>query len=369
MRKRFVFISNMASPHQVKFCYGLQEYLDTEFWFHMHLESNRPAWWKIDLGEKCKVLGRVLFRRSRKYLSLDIVKELRRFNPDVVMLGGFFILSNIVAYRWARKHGKKVMLFTEISRSKRNVVRKPGLYTKTVRVVYANIDAVLTSSVEATHQFRDDFGFGDKVHTSQYATDLEAYLNHPLRKPASAYVYLFANRLVDIYNPLVALEAFAEIRNRYPGSKLLLNSSGPLLQECKATIASHGLEKDVEFLEGIQAWNDMHRVYLRSDILLLPALFSAGNFSIIEGMASGLGMVVSNRILGSGKYIEHGKNGFVCEPTTEGVVNGIESYVKDPGLLRCHGEINKEIAKKYSVHETARLFDDLISERVLRRNN
>ena len=89
MKRKLVFISNMAAPYQVKFCYALQEYFDAEFWFHVYLEPHRPDWWKTELGDKCKILNNVVFKRSRRYLSLDIIKELNRFDPDLVVLGGF----------------------------------------------------------------------------------------------------------------------------------------------------------------------------------------------------------------------------------------------------------------------------------------
>ena len=56
MKKKYLFISNMASPYQVKFCYSLQEYFDAEFWFYEHIDETRPDWWKIPLGDKCKIM-------------------------------------------------------------------------------------------------------------------------------------------------------------------------------------------------------------------------------------------------------------------------------------------------------------------------
>ncbi len=362
MKKKLVFISNMAAPYQVKFCYALQKYFDAEFWFHVYLEPHRPGWWEIELGEKCRILNRVVFRRSRRYLSLDIIKELNRFDPGLVVLGGFALPSVIVAYYWAKLFNKKVVMFTEISRNRRGIVRKKGFFTKFVKFLYKDIDAILTSAVEGTEQFRDVFGFGDRVFTAQYPSDIDEQLKHPLRAKTGPYVYLYANRLTAIYNPILAIEIFDVVRKEYPGSKLLMNASGELLDQCQSRIRELGLFTEIEFLDQIESWNDLHKVYRRSDILVLPAVFSAGNLTIIESMASGMGIVVSNKVLGPGiDYIENGKNGFICDPNVDDFVKAIDTYNKNPILLKTHAKINKEIVKKYSIAQTAVLWYGLLS--------
>jgi len=359
---KLVFISNMAAPYQVKFCYALQNYFNAEFWFHVYLEPDRPDWWKIELGEKCKILGNVVFKGSRRYLSLDIIKELNRFDPDIVVLGGFALASYIVSYYWSKLHRKKVVMFTEVSRNRRGVVRRSGSFTRFVKFLYKDIDAILTSAIEGTEQFRDVFGFGDRVCTAQYPSDIDEHVKHPLRKEKDAYVYLYANRLTPIYNPILAIEIFNVVQKRYPGSTMLMNASGELFDECRSRIRELGLTSKIEFLEQITSWNDLHEVYRASDILILPAVFSAGNFTVIEAMASGMGIVVSNKVLGSGvDHIENGKNGFICDPNVDDFVKAIDIYNENPILLRTHATANREIVKKYSTAQTAVLWHELLS--------
>lgn len=365
MKKKLVFISNMAAPYQVKFCYALQEFFDAEFWFHVYLEPHRPDWWRIELGEKCKILGNVVFKRSHRYLSLDIVKELSRFDPDIVVLGGFALPSNIVSYYWAKLYNKKVVMFTEVSRDRNGIVRSKSLFTKFIKLLYRDIDAILTSAGEGTEQFRDVFEFGDRVLTAQYPSDIDEHLRHPLRGEKNAYVYLYANRLTPIYNPMLAIEVFDVIQKKYSGSTMLMNASGELFDQCRSRIKELKLASKIEFLDKIASWNDLHKVYRASDILILPAIFSAGNFTVIESMASGMGIVVSNRVLGPGvDHIENGKNGFLCDPNVDDFVKGIDMYNENPGLLRSHGKTNKAIARKYSVSQTASLWHKLLSDTV-----
>ena len=117
-----------------------------------------------------------------RYLAVGLTNELERFDPDIVMLGGFSIPSNYLAYRWARRKGKKVIGFTERSRDTRGVLRKRGMVWYVLRWLYRDVGSVMVSADDAVAQFRDEFGFGDKVVASRYAADLDAYFDHSDRQ-------------------------------------------------------------------------------------------------------------------------------------------------------------------------------------------
>lgn len=365
---RLVFVSSVAVPQQVKFCSALQKYFDAEFWFYEGAERTRGTWWCTDLGSQCRILGNVLFLKSgplaERYIAPGLTKELEAFDPDIVMLGGFSIPANISAHRWAKKHGKKTILFTEISRSQRGVLRGAGMGWRLLRWLYRGVDLVVTNAADSAEQFRNELGFGDRVVAGRYAADLEAYFFHPLREPKAAYTYLFANRMTETYNPIGALEIFAQVLRKQPGSRLLMNAAGELGDACRGCIARLGIGDAVEFLTDIKSWEHLHTVYARSDILILPATFSNGNFTILEAMASGMGVIVSDCVLGIGKMIRDGVNGFNCAPTTAEFVDRIERYISKPQLLKAHAELNRPIVEPLGAEGTAKFFADLVREQL-----
>lgn len=365
-RKKLVFISSIAAPHQVRFCNALQIYFDARFYFYEQPDRTRGSFWQVDLGEHCKVLERVLFPKSgpfaERYLALGLTNELERFDPDIVMLGGFSIPSNYLAYRWARRKGRKTIVFTERSRNDSGVLRKRGLAWRLHRWLYRDVDMVMVSADDAVMQFRDEFGFGDKVVAGRYAADLDAYFEHRLREAKPAYTYLFANRMTEIYNPIGAIEIFAAVLAKHPGSRLVMNAAGELGEQCRARIAELGIDDAIEFLTNIKSWNELNTVYARCDILILPASFSNGNFTILEAMASGMGVVVSDRVLGIGKMVEDEKNGFNCEPTKEAFLNRIERYIQQPELFKAHAGINRPLVEPLSARGTARFFANILHE-------
>ena len=367
-RKKLVFISSIAVPHQVEFCNALQDYFDARFWFYESPDRTRGEWWRIDLGQYCKVLERVFFFKKgpfqTRYFSSVLIRELKRFDPDIVMLGGFSIASNYLAFQWAKRNGKKTLVFTERSREANGVLRKRGIIWFLIRWLYRDIDMVMVSADDAVGQFRDEFGFGDKVVAGRYAADLDVYFDHPVRTQKSAYTYLFANRMTEIYNPIGAIDIFATVLGRYPQSKLLINAAGEMGGECRDHIAELGITDAVEFLTDIKSWSDLHKVYARCEILILPANFSNGNFTILEAMASGMGVIVSDRVLGIGKMVQDGKNGFNCEPTNEAFLDRIERYIQQPELFKIHSEINRPLVEPLSARGTARFYFNIITRKL-----
>ncbi len=364
-RERLVFISDVATPQQIKFCEALQPYYQAECWFDESPERVRGDFWKIDLGKHCRVLDPVWFRKpgllEGRYLAPTITKLLDEFAPNILMLGGFSRPGNYLAYRWARRHSVRTIIFTERSRNSRGHLRKWGIPWRFLHWLYGDVDMVMVSAADIVPQFRDEFRFGDKVIEGRYAADLDTYFNHTLRVPKDAYTYLLANRMTEIYNPLGGLAIFAEIHRRYPASRLLMNAAGELGDACRRKIKELHLEDAVEFLTDIPSWNHLQQVYARSDILLLPANFSNGNFTILEAMASGMGLVISEEVLGIGKLIIDGQNGFRCPPTVDAFVERIERYIADPELFEVHAAINRPLVQPLSAQGTAKFFHETVS--------
>lgn len=368
MRKKLLYVSSMAVPHQVQLCNALQDYYDARFWFYEGPERTRGAWWRVDLAPHCRILSDVLFARdgwfADRYVARGLNRQMREFNPDIVMLGGFSIPGNIWAYRWAKRNGKRTVVFTERSRTPQGELRRRDAVWRALHWIYRDVDLVLTCAEDVVPQFRDEFRFGDKVAASRYATDLDSYFDHPLRRAKPGYTYLFANRMTAIYGPETALRIFAQILARSPQSRLLMNAAGEMGEACRRLTLSLGIEHAVEFLTDIKRWDELHQVYARSDILLLPATFSNGNATILEAMASGMGIVVSDRVLGSGRMIVDGQNGFNCEPTEDAFCERIERYIADPSLFATHASINRDAVRPLTASGTAKAWADTLEQRL-----
>jgi len=357
---RMVFISSIMTPQQAKLCAALNDGLmEAHFWFYEDPERTRGSFWRVDPTSNCHVVPGGWILRGR-YINLRMLRRLREVDPDVVMLGGFSIPGNYLAYLWARCRGKRTVVFTERSRTASGVLRRRGLAWRVLHWMYRKVDMVIVSADDAVPQFRDEFRFGSKVVAGRYASDIDNYLSHSIRRPNNLCL-IFPNRLTEIYDPLLAIQIFAEFRRRNEFGRLLMNAKGELRSNCEAKVAELGLSDHVTFLDDIRAWEDLGEVYERSDVMILPAKFSNGNFTILEAMASGMGIVISDKILGVGNLIVDGENGFRCAPNTQEFVKRLEAYIADPTLFEMHANLNRDIVKPLGVRGTAEFFNGVLA--------
>lgn len=371
-KPKLVFISNIASPYQVKFCDALQEHFHAEFWFYEAVSSMRPDWWRIPLGEHSRILRGTFFSKRTNYVSMDALFQLARFRPDVLLLGGFTPYHAVIL-QVAKRFGVKVVVLSEPIRNVSGessaddrLLQKQDAPQKTARFhrLFKRADLLFGMGEVAAQQFVEEFDFPpERVVDAPYPMDIEAHFSHPLRQKQSGdpIRLLFANRLVARYGPLVALGAFKRLKRDYPNLSMRLNRDGEMAEACQSYIAQEGLT-DVSFLDEIQSWDELHHVYAESDILVLPATYSNGNLTIVEACASGMGVVVSHPVNNVDAHLHDEVNCFKCDPTIDSLEAMIRRYLEEPALLEVHGARSKQYAKQYRNVYTATVYERLLRE-------
>lgn len=371
-RKKYLFISNMASPYQVKFCYALQKYFDAEFWFYVRRENNRPKWWEIPLGDKCKIMKASGKLPKVGYFSFGLFIDMLLFKPDIVILGGF-MKWHVLVLHFAKLLGAKVAVMSEPLRyvtnddqgsteliAKENSSRKINLIKK----LFNKVDLYIGMGEVAKKQFLEEFDFTkEKVVSLSYPQDIEEYYNHPTRvkKFGDPITLLFANRLVERYQPLMALEVMKRVSSKYPNIKMLMNADGSQKKECTDFIEKNNLT-NVEFLDKIDSWNNMHLIYKQSDILILPCVYSNGNGTIIEARASGMGIVISNQINNIERHSKNGENCFICDLNVDEFEKVVSKYIDNPELLIDHGRLSRKLVEFRRNDYTAKQYFEIFKE-------
>lgn len=358
----------MAAPYQVKFCYALQDYFDAEMWFYTHLESNRPAWWALPLGEKCKVLEGSKFNPIFNYSNPKLLNLVKEFNPDIVIAGGFFFPSQWNVKNWCKANNKTYITLGErvsykgyspLSKAIKKIIKRFFAF------LYRDIDLFFAMGEKPMEQAINELGFSaEKVILARYPQDIDVNLSHPLRKTTGSPIIIFPNRLDNSYNPLFALEVFAEFLKNHPSSILKMNEMGELKNDCVAYIERNNLSKNVFFLEGISSWNDLPNLYAEAHIALFTATDSNGPNSLIECLASGTGVVLSNLIYNTDKYCKHGINCFKHDLHVSDFVLALTKYVEQKGLIEKHGSISKNFVRERSVSNTAKFYAEVIRDNI-----
>jgi UDP-glucose:(heptosyl)LPS alpha-1,3-glucosyltransferase len=101
----------------------------------------------------------------------------------------------------------------------------------------------------------------------------------------------------------------------------------------------------------------MQDYYAASDLLVHPALYDPAPNVVLEAMASGRGVIISQNC-GNHELVEEGKNGFVFEAGNSNALTGLLRKLTDKQKLTTLGKYARKTAEDYP---TSRMINSLVS--------
>ena len=94
-------------------------------------------------------------------------------------------------------------------------------------------------------------------------------------------------------NHVFLIDIFYEFHKKYPNSKLLLLSDGPLYETIQNKVHSLRLEKDVIFAG---RRSDAYKIYNAFDVFVLPSLWEGLPLVALEAQANGLPVIMADTV-------------------------------------------------------------------------
>ena len=122
--------------------------------------------------------------------------------------------------------------------------------------------------------------------------DIDYFYPTPLRREqplSQAFIIISTSRLIKRKGIEQLIEAFAKLKKSHPASKLIMAGDGDLRD--KLFEAARGIP-GIEFL-GNQPKDKLAELYRAADVFVLPSEAEGMSNSLLEAMASGLGVVLS----------------------------------------------------------------------------
>lgn len=104
-------------------------------------------------------------------------------------------------------------------------------------------------------------------------------------RPSGVPIVLWVGRLLPRKAPVLALQAFAELR-RTMTARLVVVGDGPLLSAMQSAVSDLGIE-DVELL-GRVPWTEMRRLYDSASVFLFTSLRDSSGSQFLEALAQGV---------------------------------------------------------------------------------
>ena len=174
-------------------------------------------------------------------------------------------------------------------------------------------------------------------------------------------VVIFAGRFMPQKNPIELVEMLALVQD-LPWKCLMLGD-GPLFDEVKRTIATHGLEKRF-YLPGWVTTPEVLTYLAQSDLLFMPSLSEGLPVVGLQALAMGLAIVAS-RAGGNVDLVEPGSNGFLADPgDREAFSSALRSLLSDRKALQNARQASLNLARRFDIRTVVDQYETIFRETV-----
>lgn len=176
--------------------------------------------------------------------------------------------------------------------------------------------------------------------------------------PTDKIKLLFVGRLFPEKSIHTLINAIPHILKKHPHIHVLIVGGGHLRPKLEKLALGLKIEKHVTFL-GIVSETDKIHAYNASDIFILPSLAELEGMVVLEAMACGKPIVISDAEMSASRYFVDG-NGFLFK--AEDHVNLAEQVLKiilDEDLRKKFGSASFEKVKQYDIHKSVELLEEI----------
>lgn len=296
--------------------------------------------------------------------NLDLIVNLLRHPPDVIWVHGYAHLTAWLAFAAARARRLPFLLREDQTllhgRDGWRRLAKRALLPLMFR------QAVGLYPGEENRRYLCEYGVPQqRLYAAPYAVDNDYFrraaselrgkrdeLRSELGISDDSPVVLFVGKLIPKKNPLVLLEAFAEVR-RHRRCWLVFVGDGVLRTEIEARIRSQHIPNVL--VCGFRNQTELPRAYAAADMFVLPSsAHETWGLVVNEAMNFRLPVIVTDKVGCAADLVADGHNGFVVpHDNIQSLAAGLARIVDDAELRMALGARSAEIVEKYSISRCA----------------
>jgi glycosyltransferase involved in cell wall biosynthesis len=362
---RLCIITNILTPYRVPLFTNLAQQCDDVTVLLMAEQEENRQWRIGPVPFKAEVLPGRHIRPSGAEVSLhfnyDVIRRLRRLDPDVVLSGGF-APAQLAAFAYCKLFGKRYVQWGEFT-------LRDGAQSSLVRRVLRRImirgaDACIASSTEAREAFLH-YGADsrsiltalmpievDRIHTD--AAAIKGTSEHADRRRSyPGPVLLSVGRLLDAKGCRQLFELYARVQAVRPDVSLVIVGDGPDRSAYESLCRDRAWRR-VEFVGHVEP-AELSRYLALGDLFVFPTLSDTFGAVLSEAMAAELPVLASIHAAASHDLVRDGVNGWRFDPrdVAGGVARVMEFLDLPPLHRRAMGSAAYEAVRRTDIEPSA----------------
>jgi len=301
---KIAIVTNIPAPYRNPVYSILDKFDDINLLvlFCSHTEPNRS--WKLpEIDYEHKFLSQK--DDTFVHANWNVLKELNRFNADVVLTAGFnptMLLAWIWTFFKKRSH-------IPISDANLHSESKLSIFHKLIRkLIYKTSAAFIGASNKTLELFKTYKIDESRFFKSCLAIDNKSF--RPANNIEKKFDLLFCHQFNERKNPLFFAELARMVNDLKPGIQVLLIGNGPLKEKTIVKLKEYLISyHDAGFVQP----SDIIKFYQASKILIFPTRKDPWGLVANEALAAGVPVLVSSVAGVADELVINGFNGFVFE--------------------------------------------------------
>ncbi len=190
--------------------------------------------------------------------------------------------------------------------------------------ILRSADYIRTVSPEIKKKLELSGISGEKIFVLPVGTDIRSARKMTSPKRAGRQNMVFVGRLVEGKNVDLLIDAFSELKSKYPDSTLTVVGDGPKRKELEGL--SIKLKTEVRFL-GVIDHGKLWKQYATADVLVLPSSHEGWGLVVLEAFASGIPVITTRAVEEVNPTVKAGKSAIVADSLdVKGIRKALEAF-------------------------------------------
>ena len=318
---RVALLTEIPAPYRIPLFNALAERVELTVLFLRERHPERPyRLHEEELHFAWRVLPgmHVLTRTWWLVLNRGVVRELRRAQPDVLLLGGWNQPAFWVALAWARVHRVPVVLWVESTGRD----RRSGRLERLKRSLLRAADAFVVPGRASRDYLRALGVSDDRIAIAPNAVDPAIFRPASPRERHERPVVLAVSRL----SPEKGIDVLVRAADGL-AADVVLAGSGPDEPRLRALAGPN-----VRFLGNVDR-DALPSVYASADVFVLPSRSDTWGMALNEAALVGLPLVATDAAGAAHDLIEDGANGLRVPVDDVGALRAaLQRLIDDPEM-------------------------------------
>jgi L-malate glycosyltransferase len=274
-------------------------------------------------------------------------KVLREFKPDIVHSGYVWQVGILPAVRNFHPHlsmpwGSDILIEPDNSFTLKRLVKR----------VMRNSDHIQCDAEFVKQKIMVDYKQpGSKITVFPWGIDLELFkpgdkatARKKLNIDASKFVVIFNRHLEPVYGVNDLLEGFRIFSEGRDDVFMMMLSEGSEKISTVKFIAENKLEDKIHLI-GRTVNSELPSFLDSSDVYISSSLSDGSSLSLLEAMACGLGLIVTD-VPAIKEWVNEANGLVVPRKNPQEIAKALEKYYNNRELLRSHGNVSEKAAKE-----------------------